>query len=241
MAAHHPLPQTSLATPNEQHGIPGHMRFTNPYSVQKPPVSSGAPSRAHPSTASSERAMMARGRGEYGPQLRGRESTDNGERRKEREPMLPPTAHTRPRTQEPMLVKEDSSIPPAPPPKAAARAPTSPTTLGARGGGEHLPLSKRLFHALVNKPRLSKTWEKESFGDEMKSAPASLSEHEGLGRREVGPREDYASSRSRPTSLYASPADLASFRPLPLMMEERHHHSDSEVGNIAAEAEGVRV
>lgn len=53
----------------------------------------------------------------------------------------------------------ESPAPPAPPPKT----PSSP-----------LPFSKRLFHALVHKPTLSRTWEKKTFVDEQKSAPVII-------------------------------------------------------------------
>ncbi|ODN79469.1 hypothetical protein L202_03443 [Cryptococcus amylolentus CBS 6039] len=244
MATHPPLPQPSLATPYKQHvtGLSHHMPSNSPYSAERFTVTSGSPSQMqsprdhrHPSP-SPDKMVMNRGRGQYGPQLGARESTEHGERQREIEPMLPPVARTRPRTQEPMVPQDESSVPPAPPPKTAATAPTTPAS-----GGEQIPLSKRLFHTLVNKPKLSKTWEKKSFTDELRSAPAALGESTRRGRTGVEPGEGFASPRSRPTSLYASPADLASFRPLPLMMEERHHHSDSEVGNSARTAEGDRI
>lgn len=52
-----------------------------------------------------------------------------------------------------------------PPPASPTKNPSSPA----------VPLSKRLFHAFVHKPTLSRTWEKKSFMDEgKKSAPAVM-------------------------------------------------------------------
>nr|XP_018265221.1 uncharacterized protein I303_01581 [Kwoniella dejecticola CBS 10117]OBR87379.1 hypothetical protein I303_01581 [Kwoniella dejecticola CBS 10117] len=48
-------------------------------------------------------------------------------------------------------------------PPGSPRTPKSPT-----------PLSKRLLWALTNKPTLSKTWEKRSYADQMKTAPMQL-------------------------------------------------------------------
>lgn len=39
------------------------------------------------------------------------------------------------------------------------------------GGGGRKPLSYKLIYALRNKPTLSRTWEKQSFVEEQKSAP----------------------------------------------------------------------
>ncbi|KIR26313.1 hypothetical protein I309_04828 [Cryptococcus deuterogattii LA55] len=61
----------------------------------------------------------------------------------------------------------------ASPPPPPTKNPSSPA----------VPLSKRLFHAFVHKPTLSRTWEKKSFmDDEKKSAPPSMGGGESLER-----------------------------------------------------------
>ncbi|WVW78184.1 hypothetical protein I302_100135 [Kwoniella bestiolae CBS 10118] len=101
---------------------------------------------------------------------------------------------------------------PVPPPKS----PKSPT-----------PLSKRLLYALTNKPTLSKTWEKRSFADQQKSAPLDGGQREELGVN----LQEYSSPRSRPMSFYASPAEIAAFKPLPMVDppypsgDHQHPHS----------------
>ncbi|XAO24602.1 hypothetical protein I312_103407 [Cryptococcus bacillisporus CA1280] len=106
-----------------------------------------------------------------------------------------------------------------PPPASPTKNPSSPA----------VPLSKRLFHAFVHKPTLSRTWEKKSFMDEgKKSAPAvmgggaSLHDLDGcLGSPPA--KSEYRCSRSRPMSLYASPAEIAAFKPLPLMLDDERN------------------
>ncbi|WRT64539.1 uncharacterized protein IL334_001471 [Kwoniella shivajii] len=98
---------------------------------------------------------------------------------------------------------------PAPPPKS----PKSPTTL-----------SKRLLTALASKPTISKTWEKKSYTDQLGSnAPLD----DRFSRGDVNLQE-YSSLKSRPISFYASPAEIAAFKPLPLVeghFPHEHAHS----------------
>ncbi|KAK1921807.1 hypothetical protein DB88DRAFT_499269 [Papiliotrema laurentii] len=70
-------------------------------------------------------------------------------------------------------------------------------------------LSHRLVLALKSKPTLTRTWEKKTFTAELRTAP--------LGDSIQGTIvEDLAGTPpSRPTSLYASPEALRTFRPLP--------------------------
>ncbi|WVQ79820.1 hypothetical protein IAT38_001920 [Cryptococcus sp. DSM 104549] len=99
----------------------------------------------------------------------------------------------------------DTGVPPAPPPKSPK---------------DSAPLSRRLFHALVHKPTLSRTWEKKGFMEEQGARSAPVGGEIDLERGGLG---EYASPRSRPMSLYASPAEIAAFRPLPLMMDVPEH------------------
>lgn len=62
-------------------------------------------------------------------------------------------------------------VPAPPPPPPPLKDPSPPP-----------PLSKRLFNAIVHKPTLSRTWEKKSFVDEQKSAPAIIGGDESLER-----------------------------------------------------------
>ncbi|WVQ69523.1 uncharacterized protein L199_007743 [Kwoniella botswanensis] len=95
---------------------------------------------------------------------------------------------------------------PVPPPKSP-KSPKSPT-----------PLSKRLLFAFTNKPTISKTWEKRSYADQRRSAPLNGSMDQG--REEMGmgmSLQEYSTPRSRPMSFYASPAEIAAFKPLPMV------------------------
>lgn len=66
------------------------------------------------------------------------------------------------------------SLPP-PPPASSTKNPSLPA----------VPFSKRLFHAFVHKPTLSRTWEKKAFMDEeKKSAPAAMGGGESLLERD---------------------------------------------------------
>ncbi|OWZ61565.1 hypothetical protein AYX15_06244 [Cryptococcus neoformans] len=96
------------------------------------------------------------------------------------------------------------------------------------------PLSKRLFNAIVHKPTLSRTWEKKSFVDEQKSAPAIIGGDESLERGNDldGLTSSPSFARSRPVSLYASPAEIAAFKPLPLMMDERNVQGDTQMTQV---------
>ncbi|WWD21720.1 hypothetical protein CI109_106207 [Kwoniella shandongensis] len=101
---------------------------------------------------------------------------------------------------------DNDHLAPIPPPKT----PDTPT-------GTYTPLSKRLFNALVNKPTLSRTWEKKSYADQQRSAPL-----DGEMDIEQGQARGYRSPRSRPISFYASPAEIAAFRPLPMIETNGH-------------------
>lgn len=69
--------------------------------------------------------------------------------------------------------------------------------------------------------------------DEQKSAPAIIG---GDGSLEQGNDLDGLVSpsfaRSRPVSLYASPAEIAAFKPLPLMMDERNVQGDTQMTQV---------
>ncbi|OCF44810.1 hypothetical protein I317_01299 [Kwoniella heveanensis CBS 569] len=107
----------------------------------------------------------------------------------------------------------DLASAPSPPPES----PKSPASL-----------SKRLLFALTHKAPISRTWEKRSFADQQKDAPQ-------LGGR-VGhshPAEynlgDLDTPRSRPMSFYASPAEIAAFKPLPFVDGPHPHHHSAPV------------
>ncbi|KAK8847632.1 hypothetical protein IAR55_005491 [Kwoniella newhampshirensis] len=110
----------------------------------------------------------------------------------------PALTHLPPHVQDHIEVEPDPSLTSAPEPPAKS----SPVP----------PLSKRLFQALVNKPTLSRTWEKRSYADQQRSAPVG-----GQMDLEGGPNSEFQSPRPRPISFYASPADIAAFRPLPMV------------------------
>ncbi|KAE8540485.1 hypothetical protein D1P53_003431 [Cryptococcus gattii VGV] len=128
----------------------------------------------------------------------------------------------------------------ASPPPPSTKNPSSPA----------LPFSKRLFHAFVHKPTLSRTWEKKSFmDDEKKSAPAAMGGGPNLERDDhdldsdgclASPSAKSKSKsrcRSRPMSLYAFPAEIAAFKPLPLMLDDERnvqgHTQMAQMGMLA--------
>ncbi|WVN90975.1 uncharacterized protein L203_106220 [Cryptococcus depauperatus CBS 7841] len=120
-------------------------------------------------------------------------------------------------------------------------SPASPTSFVPAGsqaqvGSEEAPLppsksreespkgmSKKLYQALLSKPKLSRTWEKKSFAEElegMQHTPPSSGDSDGFPQ--------YLSPRGRPASLYTSPAEFAAFRPLPMV--ETQPMSQLQVG-----------
>ncbi|WVR04830.1 hypothetical protein IAU60_001842 [Kwoniella sp. DSM 27419] len=101
------------------------------------------------------------------------------------------------------------ALPPAPQEGSGQLAPELPAS-----SAPLTPLSKRLFLALSHKPTLSRTWAKRSYIEEQRSAPLVGSPHARDDDINLDPR---ASPRSRPMSFYASPADIAAFRSLPVV------------------------
>ncbi|KAK6903473.1 hypothetical protein L486_08460 [Kwoniella mangroviensis CBS 10435] len=116
---------------------------------------------------------------------------------------------------------------PIPPPKSP-KSPKSPT-----------PLSKRLLYALTNKPTISKTWEKRSYADQQRSEPLDGSTNQGRAEMGMGmDLQEYSSPRSRPMSFYASPAEIAAFKPLPVV---DHHYPSGDTHAHAHSAPNLPV
>ncbi|WVQ98297.1 hypothetical protein IAU59_005420 [Kwoniella sp. CBS 9459] len=104
----------------------------------------------------------------------------------------------------------DTNSAPAPQPKS----PKSPTSM-----------SKRLLFALTHKAPISRTWEKKSFTDHQGAIPR-LEGRVGNADPAEYDLGDLNTPRSRPMSFYASPAEIAAFKPLPFVEgPHQHHHS----------------